>query len=219
MMGLDRKFLYGFLYGLLLALAATGVLLVVARRPPGRPVTLRDAPTPVPARVYVLGAVARPGVYPLPQDSILQDALAAAGGPSALADLAGLNLAQALADGDRVHVPEMTPTLTPAPPTPTSRPTVTVGPGTPTLTPAPTATALPATATRAAAALPGGRINLNTATLAELDRLPRIGPATAGRIIEYRTQHGLFQAPEDLMKVKGIGPATFEQLKDLVTVN
>lgn len=217
MFGLDRKFLYGFLYGLLLALAAAGVLLVVARRPAGRPVTLLDAPTLVPARVYVLGAVARPGVYPLPRDSILEDALAAAGGPLPAADLAGLNLAQSLADGDRVHVPAITPTVTPPPPTQTPRPTRTVGPGMPTLTPEPTATTAPASATPAAG-LAGDKVNINTATAAELDRLPRIGPATAERILEYRAARGPFQAPEDLMKVKGIGPATFEQLKDLITV-
>lgn len=217
MFGLDRKFLYGVLYGLLLALAATGVLVVVARQPPGRPVTLLEAPTPVPARVYVLGAVARPGVYPLPRDSVLQDALAAAGGPLPAADLAGLNLAQALADGDRVHVPAITPTATPLPPTATPRPTRTVGPGTPTLTPEPTATTAPATPTAAPAAA-GGLINLNTASAAELERLPRIGPATAERIVAYRDAHGPFQAPEDLMKVKGIGPATFAQVKDFVTV-
>lgn len=215
-MSLDRKFLYGVLYGLLLALAATGTLLVVARRPAGQPITLRAAPSPVPARVYVLGAVARPGVYPLPPASIVQDALAAAGGPAALADLSGLNLAQALADGDRVQVPALIPTATPAPPTRTPQPTVTVGPGTPSPTPPPTATAVPPAA--GAALAPGERLNLNTATAAELERLPRIGPATAARILEYRTQRGAFQVIEDLLKVKGIGPATFAQLQDLVTV-
>ncbi len=203
-MSLDRKFLYGVLYGLLLALAATGTLLVVARRPAGQPITLRAAPSPVPARVYVLGAVARPGVYPLPPASIVQDALAAAGGPAALAD------------GDRVQVPALIPTATPAPPTRTPQPTVTVGPGTPSPTPPPTATAVPPAA--GAALAPGERLNLNTATAAELERLPRIGPATAARILEYRTQRGAFQVIEDLLKVKGIGPATFAQLQDLVTV-
>lgn len=216
-MGLDRKFLYGVLYGLLLALVAAGVVLVVARRPAGRPVALIAAPTPVPVRVYVLGAVLRPGVYPLARGSIVQDALAAAGGPAPAADLAGLNLAQVLSDGERVQVPAVTPTATPPPPTATSRPTRTVGPGTPTPTPEPTATPLPPTVTPAPVAA-GGLINLNLATAAELESLPRIGPATAERILAYRQARGSFQAVEDLLNVKGIGPATLEQLRPFVTV-
>lgn len=222
-MTIDRKFVYGLLYGLLLALAATGVLLVVARRPPGRAVQLADAPTPVPARVYVLGAVARPGVYPLPRNSIVEAALAAAGGPLAQADLSQLNLAQVLEDGDRVEVPHLPPTRTPAPPTRTPAPTITVGPGTPSPTPEPTATSMPetppTTSSRSAALAPGAKINLNTATAAELEQLPRIGPATAQRILEYREAHGPFPSIEALMNVKGIGPATFEQVKDLITVD
>lgn len=218
---IDRKFVYGILYGLFLALAATGVLLVVTRRPPGRPVQLAEAPTPVPARVYVLGAVAKPGVYPLPRNSIVADALQTAGGALPLADLGGLNLAQVLQDGDRVEVPEIPPTPTTAPPTVTLAPTVTVGPGTPSPTPAPTDTpAPPPTAASRAASIPSGaKININTATLAELDRLPRIGPATAQRIIDYRTANGPFKKIEDITRVKGIGPATLEQIKDQIVVD
>jgi competence protein ComEA len=215
-MGLDRKFIYGLLYGLLLALAVTGVLLVVARRQPGRPVQLLEGPTPAPARVYVLGAVVNPGVYALTRNSIVQDALDAAGGLRPEADLAGLNLAAILADGGRIEVPAMTPTPTAAPPTPTPPPTVTVGPGTPSPTPAPTSTP-PPTATVAPQAT--GKININTATAAELEQLPRVGPAMAQRIIDYRNANGPFATIEALQQVKGIGPATFEQLRDLVTVN
>jgi competence protein ComEA len=218
-MAIDRKFLYGLVYGLLLALAVAGVLLVVARRPPGRPVQLAEAPTSVPARVYVLGAVAQPGVYPLSRNSIVQDALDAAGGGLINADLGSLNLAQVLQDGDRVEVPEIPPTRTPVPPTRTPTPTITVGPGTPSPTPAPTDTPAPTAAPQSVSAPAGGPININTAGLAELDRLPRIGPATAQRILDYRAAHGAFQRVEDIMNVKGIGPATFEKLKDLITVD
>jgi competence protein ComEA len=209
----DRKFLYGVAYGLLLALLAAGLLGVAARRPSGSPVALLPLPTPYPVRVYVLGAVRVPGVYPLPRGSIVQDALAAAGGTTGRADLSGLNLAQLLQDGDRVDVPEIPPTPTA---TPTPKPTITVGPGTPSPTPLPTAT--PAPVKPNVAAPVGAKININTATLAELDTLPRIGPAIAQRIIDYRTQNGLFQRIDDIMNVRGIGPATFEQLKDLITV-
>jgi competence protein ComEA len=62
------------------------------------------------------------------------------------------------------------------------------------------------------------RININTATLADLDKLPKIGPATAQRIIDYRTKNGPFKKIEDLRNVSGIGDVTFEGLKDLATV-
>jgi len=215
-MGIDRRFIYGVLYGLGLALAVTGILLVAARRPPGQPVTLAEAPTPAPVRVYVLGAVATPGVYALARGSIVEDALQAAGGALPNADLQGLNLAQGLQDGDRVNVPEIPPTATPLPPT------VTVGPGTPSPTPQPTATAGPTEtpAPSRSLSLPAGgaKININTATRAELETLPRIGPAIAQRIIDYRTANGDFKRIQDIQNVRGIGPATFEQIKDLITV-
>lgn len=62
-------------------------------------------------------------------------------------------------------------------------------------------------------------VNINTATLEELDRLPGIGPALAQRIIRYRETNGRFRVPEDIKNVSGIGEAKFEQLKDLITVD
>jgi len=64
----------------------------------------------------------------------------------------------------------------------------------------------------------GGKVDLNTATMAQLDALPGVGPALAQRIVEYRTQHGGFRSVDELRKVQGIGDAKFGQLKDLVTV-
>lgn len=207
-----------FLYGLLSGLLVTGVLLVVARRPPGHPVTLGEPPTPIPIRIHVTGAVAQPGVYALPRGSIVQDALEAAGGLTQRADLRAVNLAQLLIEGDQVTVPELPPTLTPTftpSPTDTPAPTITVGPGTPTLTPLPTATTPRPTSGPA----PNALININTATQAELETLPRIGPSIAARIIEYRTANGPFPTIEAIMNVKGIGPATFAQIKDYITVS
>jgi competence protein ComEA len=199
-----------FLYGLLVGLLAAGAILVVARRPAGHPVEIKEPPTPVPLRVHVTGAVASPGVYALPRGSIWQDALTVAGGPTGRADLSRINLAQLIVDGDQIIVPEVTPSATPPPPTPTLAPTVTVGPGTPSPTAPPTHTPAPAS--------PAGKININTATAAELEALPRIGPAIAQRIVDYRTANGPFQTIEEIMDVRGIGPATFEQIKDLITV-
>jgi len=64
----------------------------------------------------------------------------------------------------------------------------------------------------------GGKVDLNTATVAQLDTLPGVGPALAQRIVEYRTQHGGFRSIDELRKVQGIGDAKFAQLKDLVAV-
>ena len=64
----------------------------------------------------------------------------------------------------------------------------------------------------------GEKINLNTATLEELTKLKRIGPAYAQRIIDYREKYGPFERIEDLMKVKGIGQKTFDANKDIITV-
>ncbi len=206
-------------YGLLLGLLITGILLVMGRRPPGQAVVLRDPPTPIPLRIHVTGAVVNPGVYTLPRGSIVQDAISAAGGLTPRADTRALNLAQAVLDGDQINILALPPTatLTPTPrPTDTPAPTITVGPGTSTPTPAFTTTLAPVPTS--ASVVTGGLININTATLAELETLPRIGPAIAQRIIDYRTANGPFTSIEQIMNVKGIGPATFAQLKDLITV-
>ena len=184
-------------YGLLAALVVTGLLLVVTRRPAGLPVQLQAPPTPLPLRVHVTGAVVAPGVYSLPPGSIVQDALAAAGGTTPRANLGSLNLAHRLQDGEQVLVPESPPT------------SVAVS------------TSGVISASQGSSATPGSsdRININTASAAELEALPRVGPALAQRIVDYRVNHGPFRAIEDVMQVSGIGPAIFGQIKDLITVN
>jgi competence protein ComEA len=145
--------------------------------------------TPVLINVYVTGAVMRPDVYSLPTGSIVKDALTIAGGSTKDADLVAVNLAAKLQDGDQVTVPVKT-----------------IGES--------TAAASPGSSTSGTHA----RISINRATLAELDSLPGIGPAKAQAIIDYRTQHGQFKRLEDLQNVKGIGSATFENLKLLITL-
>jgi competence protein ComEA len=109
------------------------------------------------------------------------------------ADLEKINLAQEVRDQQQIHVPRKGEA---APQPPASGPGSAVTPGSPV----------------------AKKININTATLADLDTLPKIGPITAQHIIDYRTKNGPFKKIEDLKNVSGIGDATFEGLKDLITV-
>jgi competence protein ComEA len=188
--------------------------LLLNRRPAGRsieilpPPTLPPTATPVPTatsaltatpgplHVDVAGAVKLPGVYRLPPGSLVADAIAAAGGPAPDADLDRINKAVLLQDGMQVYVPRA------AEPGPTPQPYT---------LPEPTAAASPG---GAADRGPAQKININTASAEELDTLPGIGPAMAQRIIEGRP----YSKVEDLMRVKGIGQATFDKLKEFVTV-
>jgi competence protein ComEA len=161
--------------------------------PPTRP--LPPSPTPAPLHVDVAGAVAAPGVYRLPPGSIVADAIAVAGGPASDADLDRLNKAVELQDGVQVVVPRRGE----AGATPVTR--------------ADSALAAPALAEPGAAA--SDLIDLNTATLEELDSLPGIGPALAQRIVDDRP----YGAVEELLRVKGIGPTAYDKMKSLITVH
>lgn len=162
------------------------------------PPTEAPTVTPGPLRVYVSGAVANPAVYSLPAGSIIDDAVRAAGGFAPDANTVAVNLAQPVADGMQVYVP----TLAEAVPTP---PVVS----------APAATAPPS---RMGGVTAAGLININTATQADLEMLPGIGPTTAAAIISYRDANGPFATIEALMDVSGIGEGKFAAIKDLITV-
>jgi competence protein ComEA len=179
-------------FGAILVFLAAGLIVLISSPPRGQPVALLPPPTPAPLFVHVAGAVLQPGVYSLPYGSRVQDAIQAAGGTLPEADLHTLNLAAYLQDGSRVLVPTFPP------PTPTPNPDL---PNVKTPTP-----------------VVRYPININTATLFELESLPEIGPVTAQKIIEFRQEHGAFQHIEDIMKVPGIGQKTFEAIKDKITV-
>jgi competence protein ComEA len=147
---------------------------------------VRSAPAEV--VVAVGGKVRKPGLVRLAPGARVADALTAAGGAEPGVDVAGLNLARKVTDGELIMVGASPP------------PGVTTPPG-------------PVTS-----GAPGGLINLNTATLAELDTLPGVGPVLAQRILDARDAQGGFRAVTDLRKVDGIGDSRYEQLKDLVTV-
>jgi competence protein ComEA len=149
------------------------------------------------AVVQVAGAVRRPGVYRLRANRRVDDAVRAAGGPAAKADLAGVNLAAKVSDGQQIVVPvagAAGATATGA------------GPG-----------------AGGAAAGPGGAaasppLNLNTATPEQLDQLDGVGPATAQKIVAYRQAHGGFRSVDELDQVPGIGEKKLAALKDRLRV-
>jgi competence protein ComEA len=151
--------------------------------------------------VYVCGAVRSPGVVHLPAGARVADALEQAGGATPKAELSAVNLAAKVTDGQQIVVPERGTT-------------------------APAAAAAGATAggaatsagSGAAAAVPGALVNINTASLAELDTLQGVGPSTAQKIIDYRTSSGGFKTIDDIKNVPGIGDAKFAALKDFITV-
>lgn len=146
-------------------------------------------PTPGPLRVYVSGAVRAPDVYLLPPGSMVKEAIGAAGGPTEEADTERINLARALSDGEHLYVPRRGET-----PPPTEPPLV---------------------RSFRAPQETGGLVDVNTATLAQLEALPGIGPALAQRIVEHRP----YRSVDDLLEVSGIGPATLEKIRPLVTVS
>ena len=153
---------------------------------------------------HVAGAVAAPGVYRLPRGARYHEAIAAAGGAGPDADVHRLNLAAAVEDGVRLYVPRIGEAGDPASGGAPVAGGSAAPPGSPTA--------------GGPAGSPGGRVNLNTATVEELGALPRVGPVLAQRIVDFRTQHGRFGAPEDLDAVDGIGPKMLEALLPLVTV-
>ena len=168
--------------------AAALVLLVVA----GRTLAGAGTATPRPAAlvpehaavapklvIHVAGAVRQPGLYRLAEGKRVADAVARAGGATAPADTAAINLAAPLADGMQVVVPSRVAGV--------------------------------------AGATVAGRVSLSSASVAELDALPGVGPVTAQKIVDHRLAHGGFRSVDDLDAIPGIGPTRIEQLRELVS--
>ncbi|KRO35905.1 MAG: ComEA family DNA-binding protein [Actinobacteria bacterium] len=152
--------------------------------------------------VHVAGEVNVPGVYSLAAGSRMVDALDAAGGPTNRADLEVINLATPITDATQIYVPARNQTARPT----FRRPQPGVNGG------------VNSGATGQTDDQQGGVININRASAAELEQLPGVGPATAQAIIDYRTSNGPFATPEDLLEVKGIGPAKFASMRNKVGV-
>jgi len=144
------------------------------------------------------GAVERPGVIAMPAGSRVIDAIEAAGGLADDADVTGLNRAAVLNDSDKIYIPTAAEV---------EAGTVPQGAG--------FTAAAGSTSTGVSSA---GLVNINTADSDGLQTLSGVGPATAQKIIDYRTSYGAFKTPEDLMNVSGIGEKTFAKLRDKITV-
>ena len=153
------------------------------------------------AVIHVAGAVAKPGVVQVPSGSRVHEAIAAAGGSTISADLNRLNLAAVVADGEKIYVPE------PGEPLPADSSGASSGM-------AGSGNAAGGSAAQAA----GGKTNLNTAGVQELDALPKVGPVLAQRIVDWREEHGPFKTAEELDAVDGVGPKMLEALLPLVSV-
>lgn len=145
--------------------------------------------------VHVAGNVLKPGVYDLPGDARVVDAIRLAGGATAIADLNAINLANPLNDGQQVYVPAVGEKV---PPSSNGLSAGGVGTGSAT-----NSVEYP--------------ININTADVALLDELPGVGPSTAQAIVTYRDQNGPFASVSGLEEVPGIGPAKVAAIQRLVT--
>lgn len=171
-------------------------------------------------RVHVAGAVNNPGVYTLPAQGRAVDAIAAASGAAADADLDRVNLAGALSDGVQIYVPHRGETAAPAQIQPNGgranagQGNAANGASQDGTQPQPARTLTPAGSAQKGST----PVNINTATAEELQTLPRIGPAMAQRIIAWREAHGGFRSVDELDAVPGIGPSMLENLRPLVTV-
>ncbi len=147
--------------------------------------------------VHVAGAVTSPGVYQLPAGARAVDAVEMAGGPTVEGDLDAVNLAAEVVDGTQLYIPKRGEVVIP------------IG-------------FRSSTGTGVAAAAAGGGagrlVNINTASMAELDALPGIGPALAQRIVAWRQQNGVFTSIQQLTEVSGIGESRLRDLQDYVTL-
>lgn len=174
--------------------------------------------------VHVAGCVAKPGLYELKQGARVNDALLAAGGMTKSADSDSVNIALPVRDGQQVYIPARI--VQPMPKAEAQKPqaepqkaiAVDIQPAQSTAPPDRLDVTMetPSSQEVQAGEAPVSKVDINSATVAELDTLPGIGPSTAAKIIEYREKNGPFASIEQLMDVSGIGPAKYEAMREMV---
>lgn len=165
-----------------------------------------QATVPTEVVISVQGLVEKPGLLRLPNGMRVGEAIDRAGGPSHTASLHRVNLAEIIHDGMQILVDEHGSSVA------LSGSSLT-GPA-----PAGSTSAGGGQTNQTHQASTAGTVNINTATAAELEELPGVGPATAQAIITHRDSNGPFTAVEDLLQVRGIGPAKFDAIKDLAVI-
>lgn len=194
---MGRVSLLGLVVGSVLAgVVIVGFGLRILDDRSGPPIVIEDPRADAMIVVAVRGAVASPAVYELAGDARVQDVLIAAGGPAPDADVAGINLARRVEDEDELVVPAVAPTPDPAQPAETD----------------------PAPSVPAEDVADDSTVNLNVASVADLDQLPGVGPVLAQRIIDYRDEHGPYRTADDLEAVQGISARMVDELRALVSV-
>lgn len=187
------------------AAIVVGAVVLVSRRGE-RTIVVQSLPAEATMVVDVRGGVATPGVVHLPGGARVADAVAAAGGLTADADVSRINLAARVADGQRLVIPAGGPAVTAV--------AASTVPARIALTPV---SASPPAETPGAQA--GPLLNLNTASAEELKSLPGIGDVLAGRIVAYREANGPFRTVDQLREVRGVSAKLIESLRPLVTVD
>jgi competence protein ComEA len=185
---------YQIILGFLSGIFITAVVFLVAIPPQGKAVELLPAPSPSPLVIYVTGAVLKPGNYALLAGSRVADAIQAAGGFSQDADIEVVNQAALLKDGEMLKVPKIGESL--------QQPEMTTSPG-----------------KGKVISTPAKRIDLNTASIEELQTLPGIGEVKAEQIIQYRDRVGGYKTIDEIKNVPGIGDEIFKRIQDFITVN
>ncbi len=176
-----------------------GLITIIASPPRGNAIELEPVVTPGEIIIYITGAVNKPGVYELPVNSRVIDAISMADGLTTNANDSGVNLAERLGDGTKVYIPKIG-----------ENEISTDRSGIITINNACDPSAVEKS-------LQTPRININSATIDDLDTLPGIGPEKAKEVIAYRQQYGNFQNIEDILLVPGIGAKLFEDIEGLIT--
>jgi competence protein ComEA len=203
-------------------IVASGVALMLraldARRAP--PIVITDIAAERSVTVVIDGAVATPGVLTLPPGARLNDAVIRAGGFLSSAESTDLNLARLLVDGERVTVARVEPAAA------SSTIEIVAGVASPAVRESPdrqpvSQPSAPVPSIRLTPTPPAidsfGLVDINSATAAELDELPRIGPVLAERIVTYREENGPYGSVEELESVDGISTNTVDDLRPLIT--